>query len=763
VITGAIGGTLAGILQTMPAHVSNRRPPAVVARAVDKSCGSDESVLLWQRTDIGLSGDFDDRWLAITNRRLAVATNGDDPDLVREIPLDDVREISVVNRIGYVALQVELAEHREDLVRSSNARAGAFHQIVRSITDWKKADDGDLEFAIEEEEELFCETCGRLLVEKGGFCPACLKRTRVVGRLWSYMRPHWRKALFMTALMSGAAAFGVVPPYMTKILVDDVLLGAGDTNLLLLLVLVLVLVYTVSMGLRIVQGRIAGWLGSRIMHDVRFDLYQSIQALTFRRFDRTQVGTLMSRLLHDTERLNYMMTDIAAWFVPMLLQLFGIVIVLFAMDWFLAVFMLIPLPLFVWGMTRFHTVIHRLFHRHWKRKDRMSAVANDSLTGLRVVKAFAQEPREIDRFEGHSEGVFEAATRQEQMFATFFPMLDLLVMSGSFLVWYIGGRLVLGDILWRDSMTLGTLTAFIAYLGMFYQPLHWIMQIGNHINQAITAAQRLFEIIDSDKEVYDDPDGTHLTDLQGRVEFRDVRFGYRKEKEVLKGVSLEVKPGQMIGLVGRSGVGKTTLTNLICRFYDVNEGGIFVDGVDLRNVSISSLRRQIGIVPQESFMFNGSIAENIGYASPEATPEAIIRASIAANALGFVLRQPDGFDTRVGGTAGRISGGEKQRLAIARAILHDPKILILDEATSSVDTETEDKIQQALRRLVKGRTTFAIAHRLSTLKYADRLVVLEEGKVVESGSHDELVAKDGVYAKLVTMQSKLSAVRAVDG
>ncbi|HDS74110.1 MAG TPA: ABC transporter ATP-binding protein [Firmicutes bacterium] len=312
-------------------------------------------------------------------------------------------------------------------------------------------------------------------------------------------------------------------------------------------------------------------------------------------------------------------------------------------------------------------------------------------------------------------------------------------------------------------MSLGTLTAFIAYMGMFYQPMHWIMQIGNHINQAITAAQRLFEIIDAEKEVYEDPDAVHLDNLHGHVEFDDVRFGYRKEKEVLKGVSFDVAEGQMIGLVGRSGVGKTTLTNLICRFYDVNEGAIRVDGVDLRKVSISSLRRRIGIVPQESFLFNGTIAENIKYAKPDADIDDVIRAASAANALGFILRQPDGFDTRVGGSSGRLSGGEKQRIAIARAILHDPKILILDEATSSVDTETEDQIQQALRRLVKGRTTFAIAHRLSTLKYADKLVVLDDGKVAEIGSHDELVAKEGVYARLVSMQSKLSAIRAVDG
>lgn len=747
----------------MSASALRGRAPESLRSYVTASCRNGEKILLWQRTDIGLDGIFADRWLVVTDRRLLVAAETDGSATMEyERRLDEVREIHVTNRTGYVALEVDTGRLREDAVRASNARAGALHQIARGINESRK-NAVPPEFDIEEEEEQFCEKCGRLLPERGGFCPSCLKRTRVVGRLWGYMRPHWRKAVFMTVLMSAAAAVGVAPPYLTKILVDDVLLSEGNGRLLLPLVLALLGLYGAKTLLQMWQGRIGAWLGSRVMHEVRFDLYQAIQALTFRRFDKTQVGTLMSRLLHDTERLNYMITDIAAWFVPMLLQLFGIIVVLFVMDWFLALFMLLPLPVFIWGMRWFHTVIHRIFHRHWKRKDKLSAIANDSLQGLRVVKAFAQEPREIRKFGGYSESVFRAATQQEQFFATVMPAMDLLIMSGTFIIWYMGGRLVLGDFLWRDPITLGTLTAFIAYMAMFYQPMHWIMNIGNHINQAITASQRLFEIIDADKEVYEDPDAVHLDDLKGEVEFDDVRFGYVKEKEVLKGVSLQVDAGQMIGLVGKSGVGKTTMTNLICRFYDVNEGTIRIDGVDLREISISSLRRRIGIVPQESFLFNGTISENIGYAKPDIAPEDIIRAASAANALGFVLRQPDGFDTRVGGTAGRLSGGEKQRIAIARAILHDPKILILDEATSSVDTETEEQIQQALRRLVKGRTTFAIAHRLSTLKYADKLVVLDDGKVAEIGSHDELMEKGGVYSRLVTMQSKLSAIRAVDG
>jgi ATP-binding cassette subfamily B protein len=305
--------------------------------------------------------------------------------------------------------------------------------------------------------------------------------------------------------------------------------------------------------------------------------------------------------------------------------------------------------------------------------------------------------------------------------------------------------------------------AFFTYLGMFYSPLQMLTRMTDYVNRAFTAAQRLFEITDADQEMYEDPNAKSLDDIRGEFRFENVHFGYLKDKPVLKGMDVEVKPGEMIGLVGRSGVGKTTMINLVCRFYDVDEGAIRLDGVDIRKIKLRDLRRNIGIVPQESFLFNGTIADNISYAKPGATRRDIIQAAIAANAHGFIMRFPDGYDTLVGERGSRVSGGEKQRIAIARAILHDPRVLILDEATSLVDTQTESLIQEALTRLVKGRTTFAIAHRLSTLKNADRLLVIAEGKRAEFGTHDELIEKKGTYYKLVEMQTKLSAIKAVDG
>jgi len=735
-------------------------PSTEVTGRIAGHLGPDEPLLLVAETDLGRDGCFGRRWLAVTGKRvLTFSADGPSPEPDLQLELADVREFKTAHLVGHMALEAETSHRKVELLRCTNSLVERFAKVAKALNDARK-DGGEPDFAaIAEEEERHCSRCGRLLPEKGSFCPRCLKRHKVLARFWKYLAPHWSKAILVSATILLGTMAGLVPPYLIRVLVDDALLGTGGVHLLLMIVVALAVLELLSTGFAIVRGRLSAWLGSLIMHEVRFDLYQAIQGLTLRRYDKTQVGALMSRLTGDTTMLNDAFIFVGFMALPSALQLLGICAVLLVMNWKLGLLVLAPAPLVVlltWGFFR---RIHSYYFQWWQRRSKMSVLANDCISGIRVVKAFSQENQELQKFSDKSFAFYLAWAKADGLWATAMPIIAFVTTIGTFFVWYFGGL----NVLQKSGLTIGTLMAFIGYLGMFYGPLQMLTRLADFLNRAFTAAQRLFEIIDTDQEAYDDPNAEPLEEVKGGFHFKEVHFGYVPDKQVLKGVDIEVKPGEVIGLVGQSGVGKTTITNLICRFCDVDNGAILLDGNDLRKLRLRDLRRHIGIVPQEPYLFNGTVFENIAYAKPDATRQEVIRAALVANAHGFIMRQPDGYDTRVGERGAQFSAGERQRIAIARAILHDPKILILDEATSSVDTETEELIQEALERLVKGRTTFAIAHRLSTLRNANRLLVLKEGKVAEYGTHEELLAKKGVYHGLVEMQSHLSAATMVGG
>jgi ATP-binding cassette subfamily B protein len=380
----------------------------------------------------------------------------------------------------------------------------------------------------------------------------------------------------------------------------------------------------------------------------------------------------------------------------------------------------------------------------------------DVIPGVRVVKAFAQEKREIDRFEGKSFELLTGELRVARLRSIFSPTMTFLTSMGTLIIWWIGGNKVLGG-----TLSLGDFVAFSSYMMQFYSPVEGLCRLNHRFQRAATSAERVFEVLDTQTDVADKPKAIDMPQIEGRVEFKDVNFGYEPGKPVITDMSFVVEPGEMIGLAGHSGAGKSTLINLISRFYEVEEGAVLIDGYDIKDVSLKSLRDQIGVVLQEPFLFNGTVAQNIAYGNPDAPVEEIVAASKAANAYDFILDMTDGFDTVLGERGVKLSGGERQRISIARAILRDPRILILDEATASMDTETESQIQQALERLIKGRTTFAIAHRLSTLKHSSRLLIIEDGQLEEMGTHEELIEQGGIYARLVQMQQEMSKIRAL--
>ncbi len=685
-----------------------------------------------------------EQYIAVTTKRILVVNGA---EITYERALTDCEEVKCETMVGCGIVTAKVEGRQELVARFSMRHIERVAYVARGADLLAK---GDKERIISHEYEKYCETCGRALPGTSK-CPKCDGKNVLWKKFSELCGGYQWKLLGISALMVFSSGISILMPYVQKNFIDNTLAAKNGTMMDVARFVVTMLVLTAVL---ITTYILKNWwcvsLGSQLSMDLRRKLYTKIQRLSMSFMNKRKPGELMNRVSSDTSQIRRFMEEVFGGMISALFTMIGSLLIMISIDAKMTLYST-SLIVLVFVITRLYwSYIHKIFHMQWVKDDKLRSGLQDVISGMRVVKSFGQEEAEVAKFKTLTTDFAKVQKKNETFWALFYPMLTFIMGIGSYIAIYFGGLDVL-----EGRMTVGTLTQFVTYTGYLYGPLGWMTHLPRSVMQMITSLNRIYDVLDEEPAIKDGAESKDV-EIQGNISFKDVTFGYNSYDPVLEHINLDVKKGEMIGLVGASGTGKSTMINLIMRLYDVDRGSITVDGVDVRDIRQESFHDQIGVVLQETFLFSGTILNNIRFANPKATMEEVIRAAKAANAHDFICKTPDGYNTYVGERGFNLSGGERQRIAIARAILTNPRLLILDEATSALDTESEYLIQQALDRLTEGRTTFAIAHRLSTLRNADRLVVIDGHSIAEVGTHDELMEKKGIYYGLVTAQLQMA-------
>ncbi len=731
------------------------------------------------RMDLDMNGDYGEVWL--------VFSRTDDTlyriigDAVEAFPLSELTEPYIDNYTTSNRLQVHRHAPDDLPPEKGDMTDDAFHRATRAYNAsgttvvlglctntaklrllafvglWerlRKGDDITEDDAVFEQFKRACPTCGRMYRDpRNKICEHCTKRKGVMSRLMTYFSVFKKQVAIILLCLLATTALSLLSPVVSgTILYDEVISETGsmhEAKYVYIWVGVITGMALISMGIGIIQNRTNAYLSTRVTRNMKNDVFRAMQRLSLSYFNANPTGRLINRVNYDAERIRSFFIDGVPYLISNVLSYIVLTVLLFSMNWKLTLILYAPIIPVVLILKFALPKLWRCYSHQWRRSSSMNTMMNDSLSGFRVVKAFAKEDSETNRFFDYSTKLYKANLKTQKVSMFIFPIISILIAATCHAMWGFAGIEVMGK-----HMTYGQLSVYMGYTGMIFGPLGFFTNFTNMVTDTMNSAVRMFEVLDTAPEVVEAQSPVRMDTLDGEIVFEHVNFHYNPNRPILKDISFTIKKGDHVGIVGHTGSGKSTIANLITRMYDTVSGTITIDGVDIKDIEMNSLRRGVAIVSQEVYIFRGTIMDNIRYAKPDATRAEVVAAAKAANAHDFILKLPEGYDTLVGIGSRSLSGGERQRISIARALLLDPSLLILDEATAAMDTETERLISEAIDRLSEGKTTISIAHRLSTLKNCNYLMAIDNGELAEMGTQEELMEKKGIYYRLWTLQNE---------